>query len=191
MDSGEFDRLQVLESRFDLNDRRVWFGRAKLMPDRILLRGIGYQRRIMLADIVEVRWAADELVLVLSDGDEVDMTIRSAALWKYELQARCGLKDASKAGILPDDAAVKPRSPGLQSSDSGLPPSPDQVVVNVPVGDGQSSPEPEVGRQQDEKDDPAGKQTDMFHQKESTYRIRGPFADDRPGRDPRTGDPIN
>lgn len=189
MDSGEFDRLQVLESRFDLNDRRVWFGRAKLMPDRILLRGIGFQRRIMLQDIVEVRWAADELVLVLSDGEEVDMTIRSAALWKYELQARCGLKDASTAAILPDAATAKPRATGGQRTDSGQPPSPDQVVVNVPVGDGQSTPEPEVGQQ--ERDAAEGKQTDMFHPKESTYRIRGPFADDRPGRDPRTGDPIN
>ena len=189
MDSGERDRLQVLESRFDLNDRRVWFGRAKLMPDRILLRGIGYQRRIMLEEIVEVRWAADELVLVLSDGDEVDMTIRSAALWKYELQARCGLKDASAAAILPDAAGSHPAK--APQSDAGMPPSPDQVVVNVPVGDGQSSPEPEMGQQGDEDGQTPGSQTDMFHQKESTYRIRGPFADDRPGRDPRTGDPIN
>ncbi len=51
MDSGEQDRLHVLESRFDLNDRRVWFGRAKLLPDLMLLRGIGYERRIMLQDI--------------------------------------------------------------------------------------------------------------------------------------------
>jgi hypothetical protein len=86
LDSGEQDRLHVLESRFDLNDRRVWFGRAKLLPDLMLLRGIGYERRIMLQDIVEVRWAADAL------------------------------------------------------------PSPDQVVVNIPAGDGQSSAEPEVGQ---------------------------------------------
>jgi hypothetical protein len=139
LDSGEQDRLHVLESRFDLNDRRVWFGRAKLLPDRMLLRGIGYERRIMLQDIVAVRWAADELVLVLADGDEVDMTIRSAALWKYELQARCGLKDATQAGLLPDAANTRTlRSDAL--------PSPDQVVVNIPAGDGQSSAEPEVGQ---------------------------------------------
>ncbi|MDA0378159.1 MAG: hypothetical protein O3C45_00015 [Bacteroidetes bacterium] len=189
MDSGEMDRMQVLESRFDLNDRRVWFGRAKLLPDRMMLRGIGYQRRIMLADIVEVRWAADELVIVLRDGDEVDMTIRSAALWKYELQARCGLKDASQANVLPD---AGPRTPKLSTSAAPVaPPSADQVVVNVPEGDGLASSEPEVGQRPDAEDKIPGSQTDMFLERESTYRIRGPFADDRPGRDPRTGDPAN
>lgn len=185
MDSGEKDRLQVLESRFDLNDRRVWFGKAKLLPDRVLLRGIGYERRIMLEEIVEVRWAADELVLVLADGEEVDMTIRSAALWKYELQARCGLKDAAQANVLPDS---QPKAP---SAGAPVPPSADQVVVNVPVGDGQSSAEPEMGNPEAEGDALAGGQTEMFLQRESTYRIRSPFADDRPGRDPRSGDPTN
>lgn len=185
MDSGEKDRLQVLESRFDLNDRRVWFGKAKLLPDRVLLRGIGYERRIMLAEIVEVRWAADELVLVLADGDEVDMTIRSAALWKYELQARCGLKDAAQSNVLPDSSPKAP-SPGAAAV-----PSVEQVVVNVPAGDGQSSGQPEVGQLDSDADTGPGKQTEMFLQRESTYRIRGPFADDRPGRDPRSGDPAS
>jgi len=100
--------MQVLESRFDLNERRVWFGKAKLLADRIVLKGLGYHRRIYLKDIVEVRWASDELVIVLEGGEEIDLAIRAAALWKYELQARCGLKDArsggAPAGMLPPEA---------------------------------------------------------------------------------------
>ena len=61
--------MQVLESRFDLDERRVWFGKAKLMADRIVLKGWGYNRRIYLKDIVEVRWGGDELVIVLQDGE--------------------------------------------------------------------------------------------------------------------------
>ena len=184
MDSGEKDRMQVLQSRFDLNDRRVWFGKAKLLHDRVLLRGIGFEQRIMLDEIVEVRWAADELVIVLASGEEVDMTIRSAALWKYELQARCGLKDAAQAAALPD---ALPRSPVVPAVPAvSAPPSADQVVVNVPPGDGQSTPEPEVEQKGAEEDEPPAGQTEMFLQRESTYRIRGPFADDRPGRDPRS-----
>jgi hypothetical protein len=108
--------MQVLESRFDLNERRVWFGKAKLLADRIVLKGLGYHRRIYLKDIVEVRWAGSELVIVLEGGEEVDMHVRAAALWKYELQARCGLKDAhsggTRAGILPPEAEDSARDTG-------------------------------------------------------------------------------
>lgn len=108
MRAAEEGGMQVLESRFDLNERRIWFGKAKLLADRIVLKGLGYHRRIYLKDIVEVRWASDELVIVLEGGEEIDLAIRAAALWKYELQSRCGLKDAqsggTRASILPSEA---------------------------------------------------------------------------------------
>jgi hypothetical protein len=111
--------MQVLESRFDLEERRVWFGKAKLMADRIVLKGWGYNRRIYLKDIVEVRWGGDELVIVLQDGEELDMRIRAAALWKYELQARCGLTDARS-----QESIMEPLRPGItspsESRDEGL-----------------------------------------------------------------------
>ena len=189
--------MQPLESRFDLNDQRVWFGKAKLLADRIVLTGLGYHRRIMLEDILEVRWAADELVIVLADGDEVDMTIRSAALWKYELQARCGLKDAGMATGLPDalkSAPVRPRpedidlqpqlTPGTPTGDGVQGPDSAETLGHATAaGDGSQGSEP---ADSDEADTAPGEQTEMFLQRESTYRIRSSFADDRPGRDGRS-----
>lgn len=183
--------MQVLESRFQLNDQRVWFGKAKLLADRIVLKGIGFKKLILLTDIVEVRWASDELVIVTQDGEEVDMTIRAAALWKYELQSRCGLKDAAQES--PQDLNA-PRLanepfPGMEEGDSlagsfSTPASePELHIIRPSLGDGFDGP----ADVDDAEEKEAGTQTDMFLNKESTYRIRSSFADDRP-QNPKHGD---
>lgn len=182
--------MQVLESRFQLNDQRVWFGKAKLLADRIVLKGIGFKKQILLSDIVEVRWAADELIIVTLDGEEVDMTIRAAALWKYELQSRCGLKDAAhgstqalNASRLPGDSSPDALAGDSTASSFSMPASEPELRVNPPSrGDGFDEPT----RASDEEAE-GGEQTEMFLQKESTYRIRSSFADDRP-QHPKRGD---
>jgi len=96
--SQKIENVVILSSRFDLEDRKVFFGKAKLLPDRIILKGLFYKRVISIDEIKEVRWSSSLIVLGLYDGDELELMIQSAALWKYELQARCGLTDTN-AGL--------------------------------------------------------------------------------------------
>lgn len=188
--------MQVLESRFDLNDERVWFGKAKLLADRIVLKGIGYYRKIDLADIVEVRWAASELVIVLQDGDEIDMTIKAAALWKYELQARCGLRDAGSAGAAAGglQAALPPepeRDASLDDVEGELkPPETESLGTgSAEAGSPDRAASESMGDEPMRRDEEqASEQTEMFLQRESTYRIRNGFAEDRPQQPKRSED---
>ena len=184
--------MQVLESRFQLNDQRVWFGKAKLLADRVVLKGIGYRKQIMLSAIVEVRWAADELVIVTQDGEEVDMTIRAAALWKYELQSRCGLKDAAQANSqalnasrLPDEPISRESAGDSTVSSFSMPTAEPELRVNPPSRSDGFEDRLDVPAGEEEGE--AGEQTDMFLNKASTYRIRSSFADDRP-QHPKRGD---
>lgn len=195
MMKGEEGGMQVLESRFDLNDERVWFGKAKLLPDRIVLKGLGYHRRIDLEDIVEVRWAADELVIGLRNGDEIDMTIKAAALWKYELQARCGLTEAATGDIIAG-MTTKETVSSVPERDEGAQ-SPDAIVgEEEAIGNPTRKSKPGVEDGDETVDDDtsgdewsgAGEQTEMFLQRESTYRIRNGFAEDRPQQPKRAED---
>jgi len=140
----KIEHVQILKSKFSLEDKHVWFGRARLLADRIILKGLGYSKKIMLSSVSEVRWSADILVIECEDGDSVEMIIQSAALWKYELQARCGLKDVV-AGPEADTVAE-------DQKDS------DQLEFDL---------KPEVV------------------QKESAYRVRTAYAQDRPRSDGR------
>jgi hypothetical protein len=88
-------RLVVIESRFTLTDRKIFFGRAKLLPDRVILKALGYRETISLEEIADVRWQGGELVIVLKNGDEYELMIDSAPMWKLELQSRCHLHDNS------------------------------------------------------------------------------------------------
>ncbi len=183
--------IQKLESRFQLNDQRVWFGKAKLLADRISLKGWGYRRIVMLNDIVEVRWAGNELILVTSDGDEIDMIISAAALWKFELQTRCGLQEAPSQNV--DVPVLSSRNPG----------APVDLRDGSTPGDGQSRDLPELddivdstGSSLLERPDSVvadesktpGEQTEMFLEQESSYRIRSSFAEDRPHSPKRADD---
>ena len=88
-------QIVVVESRFRLLDRRVYFGRARLLQDRIVLKAWGFRETILLKDVVDVRWLGAELTIVLANGDEYELLIDSAPMWKLELQSRCHLKDES------------------------------------------------------------------------------------------------
>lgn len=169
--------MQVLESRFQLQDERVWFGKAKLLADRIVLKGLGYHQKIALEDIVEIRWSADELIIVCRGGEEFDLRIKAAALWKYELQARCGFTDAtngpSGTGALPaassmGDIAKEMASDGVDGEAGG---TDDSATADADTNDS------------------SGEQTDMFLHRESSYRIRNGFAEDRPQQPKRAEDP--
>jgi len=73
--SQKIENVVILSSRFDLEDRKVFFGKAKLLPDRIILKGLFYKRVISIDEIKEVRWSSSLIVLGLYDGDELELMI--------------------------------------------------------------------------------------------------------------------
>jgi hypothetical protein len=143
---------------------------------------------------VEVRWASDELIIVTQDGEEVDMTIRAAALWKYELQNRCNLKDAAQGSTqalntprFPDGPISRDGSGDSTDSAFSMPAAEPELIVNPPSqGDGFDDP---LVPSAEEVND-SSQQTDMFLSKESSYRIRNSFAEDRP-QHPKRGDELD
>lgn len=156
----------------------VLFGKAKLMADRIVLKGLFYEERIMLADIVEVRWAHDRLVIVTADETEFDMIIQAAALWKYELQARCGLQDSddvSRSSGIP--VMRPPGSDGQMDSESESLP---EWSVRTTEDDDVPSQEPSTEESQE------AVQQDMFAKGETEAEARSAWAEDRPGRSQHT-----
>ena len=191
----------MLTSRFKLEDRTVLFGRAKLMADRLVLRGLGVSARIMLEDIVEIRWSGDMLEIECADGENYPMILRAAALWKYELQARCGLKDVNPAiqlqasgdgptatsKVASDEDASHSETESLQE---GVEPRETGTDSPVPAGDGAHGEVDALlteGESAEKEQDPA--QQDMFPQRETSYKIRTGFAEDRPVYPKRMEDP--
>ena len=69
--SSKIEQVVVLKSKFDLEDRRVLFGKARLLHDRIVLKGWFYKRVITLESIQEVRWSSDLVVLGLGTGKKL------------------------------------------------------------------------------------------------------------------------
>ena len=69
--SSKIEQVVVLKSKFDLEDSRVLFGKARLLPDRIVLKGWFYKRVITLESIQEVRWSSDLVVLGLGTGKKL------------------------------------------------------------------------------------------------------------------------
>ena len=158
--SGKIEQVVVLKSKFGLEERRIWFGLARLLPDRIVLKGLFYKRIIFLDAIQEVRWSSDLIVLGLFDGEEVELIIQSAALWKFELQARCGLTESTQ-----NLAALKTTNPEPVD----------------PSGDGDGSEvDGFISDLFDSKENPSGGSTPH---RESSYRVKTLFAHDRPKKD--------
>lgn len=177
------------------------FGRAKLMADRLILKGLGFSARIMLDDIVEIRWSGDMLEIECADGENYPLIIRAAALWKYELQARCGLKDVNPA-IQLQAGRDKPEAPSEIALDKQADPAASSSLQagdrkqttnsGAPVkgGDGVSGEvdtRPSTEDAAEENLNPA--QQDMFPQRETSYKIRTGFAEDRPIYPKRMEDP--
>ena len=129
------------------------------MPDRIILKGLGYKRIINLDSISEIRWSSDLLAIGLEDGDEVDLMIQSAALWKFELQARCNLKDVKadshlKTEQAPESDENQPRASSFEFSSVDTPNTPEAFPEDL--------------------------FEDPLPQRESSYRLKSGFAEDRP-----------
>ena len=151
--SSKIEQVVVLKSKFNLEYHRVFFGVARLLPDRIVLKGWFFKQIIFLDSIQEVRWSSDLVVLGLSDGEEIEMMVQSAALWKYELQARCGFTD------------VGHNMEGMNNSSTGAEKSTEFNEELFPPKD---------------KDAPTnGSST----HRESSYRVKTLFAHDRPHTD--------
>ncbi len=126
-----------------------------------MLKGWGFSRRIPLASIREVRWSSDILVLVCDDSEDVELIISSAALWKYELQARCGLKDVSNGSFI------------------------DRRDGSEEVGSGQDGEEESLSAESEgdgaDKRESQPADEDQDSQNNNSYRIRSAYAEDRPG----------
>jgi len=110
---GKVDQVVILKSKFKFEHDRVFFGRARLLPNCIILKGLGFKQIVRLDEIQEIRWSSDLLAIGLTDGTEIDLIIESAALWKFELQARCNLKDFSNESDLSD----APSTPTTEAGD--------------------------------------------------------------------------
>ena len=93
MNGQKFERIVKLTAKVSVPGQFMLFGKARLLPDRILVKGIGYSDTIMLDDIEAVGWIGDELTLSLRSGDDVTLVMRGAGTWKYEIQNRCGFND--------------------------------------------------------------------------------------------------
>ncbi len=162
--NAKIENVVILQSKFDLEYRRVFFGQAKLMPDRVVLKGLFYKRVIMLAEVQEVRWSSDLIVLGLYNGDELEMIIQSAALWKYELQARCGLTDSVAPLVEKGGDSVYPNA---NLNELPIP----TLNVRPP------------STAQHELDYPENGSKITASSRESSYKVKTAFAQDMPQKD--------
>lgn len=93
MTDRKIEQIVVLRARVSIPGRVLLFGRARLLPDRILITGLGVRETIMLEDVEGVGWIGDELTLTLRSGDDLTIVMRGAGTWKFEIQNRCGFTD--------------------------------------------------------------------------------------------------
>jgi len=90
----------IQRTKFQLEDRWVPFGRARLENDHIRLSGLGYHQKVQLSSIQEMYWHDDLIALKCDGGKVIELIMRSAALWRYELHSLCSFVDAeSKMGM--------------------------------------------------------------------------------------------
>lgn len=160
----KIENVVILKSKFDLEFHRVFFGVARLMPDRIVLKGLFYKRVILLSEIQEVRWSSDIIVFGLFGGEELEMMIQSAALWKYELQSRCNLTDS----VIP----LVEKGGDSQASGS--------TIQDLPIPNLNAT---KLSVSQQELDYPGSAAKISPSVRESSYKVKSAFAQDRPQKD--------
>ncbi|MEQ9103257.1 MAG: hypothetical protein RIE53_01020 [Rhodothermales bacterium] len=85
------DNLVLLKSRAKFPDRRVFLGRARLLPDRLLFTGLGWSRTIMMDDIHGVGWSGGVVTVELQDGEIIDFEVKAPGSWKFAIQNQCGM----------------------------------------------------------------------------------------------------
>ena len=84
-------------SRFRYADRRTLWGRVQLYRDRLVftsVHGTGICRRVIrLADVTALTWCDGarpgkaNFSLTLKDGEVFNVWIKSAGLWKFEVES--------------------------------------------------------------------------------------------------------
>jgi len=86
----------LLSSRFRDPDKRLFFARASLFPNRIEFSGFAfsgmYRRLLLLKHIERVEWkvgqkSAPNIILWLRDGKKKHLWLNGAGLWKYMIEA--------------------------------------------------------------------------------------------------------
>ncbi|GIV59956.1 hypothetical protein GQ464_011985 [Rhodocaloribacter litoris] len=88
----------LLKSPFRYESKPLWWGRARLTRNHLILQGLGWtgrhRRRIPLQAIARVEWVAGledrrsaNLFLILHEGETVAIRVRNAGLWKFTLDA--------------------------------------------------------------------------------------------------------
>lgn len=86
----------ILSSRFRDPEKRLFFARALLFPNRIEFSGLTmsgmYRRLLLLENIEQVEWRAGQakaanLTLWLRDGGKFRVWVNTAGLWKYMIEA--------------------------------------------------------------------------------------------------------
>ena len=86
----------MLSSRFRDPDRRLFFAKALLFPNRIEFSGIAltgmYHRMLLLENVEQVEWRAGQvkttnLTIWMRDGNKVQVWMNGAGLWKYMIDA--------------------------------------------------------------------------------------------------------
>ena len=111
-------RMKVLVSNsFSFPDQQLWFGKARLSQEGVLLTGWTlqgrYRRMIPLTQIVRVAWwpwqeGGVNFVLFLADDEEVTLHLkRAAAAWKFEIDHLIGHNDIATLGPLPPTSPAK------------------------------------------------------------------------------------
>ena len=99
----------MLSSRFRDPQRRLFFTKALLFPNRIEFSGMAlngmYHRLLMLDGIEQVEWKAGQvkkanLTFWMRDGSKLCYWVNSAGLWKYMIDAN--VRNLSRQ--LPQDA---------------------------------------------------------------------------------------
>ena len=86
--------IQLLSSRFQYADRRLFFSRARLFPDRLELSGWHVGRRhemhIALTELDHVEWDADAsaATLHLREGETLRLHLPELVRWRQALEQR-------------------------------------------------------------------------------------------------------
>lgn len=108
----------VLTSRCRYANRRLFFGRARLYRDRVVLAGWTwtgrYTRTIALADVQRIRWFSESsgpnFVFYLRDGEAVRLRLQAGGLWKCQVEMGLGQRVRTNSddlpGALPDASAA-------------------------------------------------------------------------------------
>ena len=109
-------KLSLLSSPFKFDGGRHVWGCARLYPDRVELRGVGwdgrYRRSIPLVETIDMEYrplpgGEGRINLVLETGEEVPLVVRGAQEWRQSFESWMSYHVLAGAKLLPEaDLAV-------------------------------------------------------------------------------------